>query len=137
MSLGLIGLIAAALGWVTTSYLTRSMLEREKTHTIDYIELIVRRRISLAELRAAHQLRAESTALQRVAEELTLLPEVVRIKIYDPQGTIIWSDVAELIGKNFYDDHAVYESLQGQVVVELEQITATPEHQFEYPHLID
>jgi len=134
MSLGLIGLIAAALGWVTTSYLTRSMLEREKTLTVDYIERIVRGRISPAELQAAHQLRAESPALQRVGEEFTLLPEVVRVKIYDPQGTIIWSDVAALIGKNFHDDHALHESLQGRVVVELEQITSTPEHQFEHPH---
>ena len=134
MSLGSIGLIAAALGWVTTSYLTRSMLEREKTLTVDYIERIVRRRISPAELRAAHQLRAESTALQRVAADLFLLPEVVRVKIYDLQGTIIWSDIAELIGKNFHDDHAIHESLQGRVVVELEQMTSTPEHQFEHPH---
>jgi len=134
MSLGLIGLIAAALGWVTTSYLTRSMLEREKTLTVDYIERIVRGRISPAELRAAYQLRAESPALQRVGEEFTLLPEVARVKIYDPQGTIIWSDVAELIGKNFHDDAALHESLQGRVVVELEQMTSTPEHQFEHPH---
>src|SRR5215471_11482398 len=134
MSLVSIGLIAAALGWVTTSYLTHSMLEREKTLTVDYIERIVRGRISPAELRAAHQLRADSPALQRVGEEFTLLPEVVRVKIYDPQGTIIWSDVTELIGKNFPDDHAVQESLQGRVVVELEQMTSTPEHQFEHPH---
>jgi len=26
-----------------------------------------------------------------------------RCKIYDPQGTIIWSDVTALIGKNFRD----------------------------------
>src|SRR4029434_3681005 len=134
MSLGSIGFIAAALGWVTTSYLTHSMLEREKAFTVNYIERIVRSRISPAELRAAHQVRAESPALQRVGEEFSLLPEVVRIKVYDPQGTIIWSDVAELIGKNFPDDHAVHESLQGRVIVELEQMTSTPEHQFEHPH---
>jgi len=134
MSLGLIGLIAAALGWVTTSYLPRSMLEREKTLTVDYIARVVRARISPAQLRAAQQLRGESAALQRLTEEFILLPEVVRVKIYDPQGTIIWSDVAELIGKNFHDDHAVRESLQGRVVVELEQMTSTLEHQFEHPH---
>ena len=66
-----------------------------------------------------------SPALQRVGEEFTLLPEVARVKIYDPQGTIIWSDVAELIGKNFHGDDALHESLQGRVVVELEQMTST------------
>jgi signal transduction histidine kinase len=134
MTMGLIGLIAAALGWVTTAHLTHSMLEREKTLTVDYIARVVREHISPAQLRAAQQSRGESAALQRVAAGLTLLPEVVRVKIYNPQGTIIWSDVAELIGKNFHDDHGVRESLQGRVVVELEQMTSKPEHQFEHPH---
>ena len=94
MSLGSSGLIVAALGWVTMSYLTHSMLEREKTLTIDYIERIVRRCISPAELRTAHQLRAESTALQRVAEELSLVKKIIdahgghlTLEAHVPHGT--------------------------------------------------
>jgi signal transduction histidine kinase len=133
-SLGLIALIVITLGWVTATSLTQSMLEREKTLTVSYIERVVSGRIPAADLRAAHQLRLESTALRHVAEELTFLPEVVRLKIYDPRGTIIWSDVVDLVGKNFQHDQAVRTSLHGQIVVELEQITSTPEHQFEHPH---
>jgi hypothetical protein len=57
MTLGLIGLIAVALGWVTTAHLTHSMLEREKTLTVDYIARVVREHISPAQLQAAQQSR--------------------------------------------------------------------------------
>ena len=93
MSRGSIVLIAAALGWVITSYLTRSMLEREKTLTIDYVERIMRRRISPTELRTAHPLRAESTALQRGAEELSL---------YVPNGPGVPPDAAARLLQPFF-----------------------------------
>jgi signal transduction histidine kinase/cell division protein FtsL len=132
ISLGLIGLLAIALGWVTTSYLTRIMLAREKTITADYVQRVVMERISPAELRAASSSRVDRVPVREVAEELGLLPEVVRIKVFDHEGTVIWSDAHELIGKNFRHTLGLQGSLQGEVVVTLEPITPTPEHRFEY-----
>lgn len=129
----LIGLVALVVSWLTGSFLTKNMIEREKTFTVDYIQRAIRG-ITTTELRAAWKLRLESRPLRTVAEDLRLLPEVVRIKIYDPRGVVIWSDVAELVGTDFHEDDSVREALKGQVRVELEQIEPTPEHKFEHPH---
>lgn len=131
ISVVLIALVALVVGWLTGWFLTANMIEREKTLTVDYIQRAIGG-ITAAELRAAWKLRLDSRALGGVAEDLRLLPEVVRIKIYDPRGVVIWSDMADLVGKDFHEDDTVRNALSGQVRVELEHINATPEHQFEH-----
>jgi signal transduction histidine kinase len=132
LSLGLIGLMAGVLGWTTGEYLTRSMIEREKTVTADFVKHVVRMHFLPADLRAAGFSLADSERLSQVAKELREIQEVVRIKVFDHGGTIIWSDARDLIGRNFREDSLLQESLQGKLVVNLEPIGATPEHRFEY-----
>ena len=41
----------------------------------------------------------------RLSERLLNIPGVFRLKVWDTHGTILWSDHAELIGKNFAQNH--------------------------------
>jgi hypothetical protein len=53
-------------------------------------------------------------------------PELVRIKVWDRNLTVIWSNFDDLSGQRFPDNHEVQEALQGEVKFEIEK--KKPEH---------
>jgi len=63
------------------------------------------------------------------SEELLSIGTIFRIKIWGKDGTILWSDKAELIGLNFKDDISFIKAIQGNLSYEVslpeeaEQIT--------------
>lgn len=58
------------------------------------------------------------------------LPEVVRVKIWNREGTVIWSDEPQLIGRSFPGNRELDVSLAGKVAVEIKELTK-PEHEYE------
>lgn len=130
-SLGLIALLVIALGWTITSYLTETTLKREQRVTADFVRHVVDMHISTKNARTAELDLSDPRRLRQIADELWELHEVVRIKVFDPEGTIIWSDVPTLIGQNFRDNRLLRESLGGRIVAEFERLDSSPEHKFE------
>lgn len=62
-------------------------------------------------------------------------PDIVRIKVWDNQYTVIWSDLAETIGQRFPDNKEVTEALGGEAQVELvsaDKAEHVTERQFDY-----
>ena len=53
-------------------------------------------------------------------------PNLVRMKVWDRNFTVIWSNLSDLIGQRFPDNHEVKESLEGKVEFEIEK--AKTEH---------
>lgn len=49
-------------------------------------------------------------------------PEWLRIKVWDTNYTIIWSDLSGLIGQRFADNHEVAESLEGHIEFEVDLV---------------
>lgn len=47
-------------------------------------------------------------------------PEILRIKVWDRNFTIIWSNLTETIGQQFADNHELEEALEGEVEIEIE-----------------
>jgi len=60
------------------------------------------------------------------------LPEVVRIKVWSRNATVIWSDEPRLIGQRFPDDNELKEALAGEVTVEIKPLEGS-EHAYERP----
>ncbi len=58
------------------------------------------------------------------------IPEVIRIKVYDRQGAILWADEPRLIGQRFLDNHELQEALEGKIEVEFKK-TRKAEHLYE------
>jgi hypothetical protein len=46
-------------------------------------------------------------------------PDLVRMKIWNREYTVVWSELRELIGQRFLDNHGVKEALEGKVAFEL------------------
>ena len=56
-------------------------------------------------------------------------PELVRMKVWDRNYTVLWSNLTELIGQRFPDNHEVKESFEGKVEFEIDR--PKEEHVFE------
>jgi len=65
------------------------------------------------------QLRREPATYREAFRGLLAMPEVVRIKIWDRDATVLWSDDERLIGKRFPENPELKEALAGEVAVEL------------------
>ncbi len=52
--------------------------------------------------------------------ELTI-DNILRIKVWDSEGNILFSDASEIVGKNFKDNGNFITSINGQVVIEIKE----------------
>jgi signal transduction histidine kinase len=57
-------------------------------------------------------------------------PDIVRFKVYNPQGVVIWSDDKRLVGKSFSDNDELQHALRGEVVADISSLDK-PENVFE------
>lgn len=64
---------------------------------------------------------AESKNAFRAFFEAIQSPAIIRVKIWDPSYTIIWSNLPELIGQKFLDNTEVKEALDGEVAFDIEK----------------
>lgn len=58
---------------------------------------------------------ALSEPVARLSEGLLNIPGVFRLKVWDTRGTILWSDHADIIGKNFAQNHHFQVASRGKV----------------------
>ncbi len=73
---------------------------------------------------------APGTAVRRFLRDLVNLGKIHRVKIWSRQGTVLWSDVASLIGQSFPDNHHFREALEGTTSFEL-ALPKKTEHLYE------
>ncbi len=126
---GLAVLHALVLANVTTDAVTR-MLENEDRRWVGAgVRDEVRERF---QDRLFETLRQEEGRAQLGAELLELMRRYAafRIKVYDAQGTVLWSDDPRLIGRAFPDNHLLRPALAGEVVSKIEPPVRT-EHAYE------
>src|SRR5262249_50798084 len=92
----------AALVVVISYHFRQDLLEREWTLTASYIT-----KEAHSNLSAEHFLNPQTPEAQArfttFYEDVILMPELIRLKIYDAEGTVIWSDEPRLGGQRFVD----------------------------------
>jgi signal transduction histidine kinase/CheY-like chemotaxis protein len=117
-----IGALAVAMGFALSFLLTRAVSEWEWENTA----ALIRREMELEGLDA---LFAEAPGPEtrerwsgRVTRLFAGLPEVVRVKVWDRTGTVIWSDEAQLVGQRFPDNEELREALAGKIAVEIKRL---------------
>ncbi|MBI4687666.1 MAG: HAMP domain-containing histidine kinase [Nitrospirae bacterium] len=121
---------AVVTGWILSTYIAHAFLERERTVTEAFVRdtvsgIAVEKSITIKEV--IHH----PEFIKDVIKASKQLTEVVRVKIFDSKGTIIWSDAPELIGKTFALDRDIQKAIAGETLVEIEEIWESPEHRYE------
>jgi signal transduction histidine kinase len=99
VSLLLIVMTALATGYVQSDFFRNAVIQREAVIVRDMVGAL-----ALKELSAEDMTRyAEADTQARFAQSFNILRNlsgVVRIKVFDSQGTIVWSDAPKLVGKH-------------------------------------
>jgi signal transduction histidine kinase/CheY-like chemotaxis protein len=117
------------MGLAISSLLSRAVSAWEWENTA----ALVRREVQINDLEGVFTQPAAEGARQRwndLSRMLQSLPEVVRVKVWGPDATILWSDEAHLIGRRFPDNDELERALAGELEVEIKSLTKA-EHGYE------
>jgi len=129
LSILTVGALSTVLGLAVSKRLTQNMLDRELALTGRFVQSQVREHNLFEFFLNPDTPRGKANRNQLVAP-LQKIPEVVRIKVYDRQGTILWADEPRLIGQRFPDNRDLQEALGGKTEVAFKPTTKA-EHLYE------
>lgn len=110
----LVGVVTLAS--VTSFFLRENFIEEEAKDTASLVRVLSRADLS-AEMFAQAVREKNATVFARFANRMISMPEVIRVKIYDTVGTLVWSDEERLIGKNFQGNRELKAALGRKVQV--------------------
>lgn len=119
LSLVVVGLITVSLCALISYYLREDLLEREWTTTSDFIRTEAAQNLGPADF-AAPGSPAAQERFRKFYQQTIMMPQVVRVKIYDASMTVIWSDEPRLIGQRFPDNAQLIGAVAGRTTVNLE-----------------
>ncbi len=112
--------VALATGlWLYVSYgnIKQAAIEKRKAETAAYLQK------RAAALLKAEDFTAGDPALRQQSFQAFFdavqSPDLVRMKIWNRDFTVVWSELRELIGQRFPDNHEVQEALEGKIEFEL------------------
>src|SRR5262245_3057333 len=107
------------MGFALSRLLTRAVSEWEWENTA----ALIRREVELGGLEGFFTEPPGPETAARWTDRITRLfaglPEVVRVKIWDRNSSVIWSDEPQLVGQRFPDNDELKEALEGEVAVEI------------------
>ena len=137
-SLVVIALITVALCVATSYFIRRDILEREWDTTSTYVLAQALEKLRPEDFRNPLDRQAQSR-FRAFYDGVVKMPDLVRVKIYDANMTVIWSDEPRLIGARFPDNPELGQAMRGRTVVNLEESEKKNENVFESeePHLVE
>jgi signal transduction histidine kinase/CheY-like chemotaxis protein len=122
--------LALAMGTALSMLLTRAVAQWEWENTAAF----VRRDVEMADLAPLFAGPQGPQERERWGRELSRLfadfPEIVRVKVWDPNARVLWSDEERLIGQLFPDNGELRDALAGKISVKIKPLTGR-EHTYE------
>ena len=114
--------LGLAMGWVLSSLLTRAVSDWEWQNTA----ALVQREVRMAGLETAFgdpgDLQTRERWGRQFSTMLKSLPEVVRVKVWNREAEILWSDEKNLIGRRFPGNEELQHALTGEIEVEIKHL---------------
>ncbi|MFQ5348864.1 MAG: ATP-binding protein [Thermoanaerobaculia bacterium] len=126
----LVSVLACAVffGWLLKSTVQRAVRENDERQTSTFVRHVISTEFGTSLFKRREPL-ADTELGNRIMAALAL-DEVFRLKVYNLEGRIIWSDEPELLGIRFPDNQFLDLSLAGEVTSVIEEPERT-EHVFE------
>jgi signal transduction histidine kinase len=123
-------IVVLALGFILTNMLTNDMISGEVSHTTIQTTLFAKKFLTEDDFN-------KDMLIEKRNFDSAFLPilktsdEYKRIKAYDSEGTVLWSDKKELIGINFFKSNEdLRKALSGEIVQKFGQFSKE-EHTYE------
>src|SRR6059036_2104041 len=119
LSLVVVGLITTTFCLVISHSLKQDLLEREWSTTADFIRTEAIHNLTPSDFAEPEQTASQARFLQFYLRTV-VMPEIVRVKIYDAGKRVVWSDKPRLLGEVFADNPELNAALAGLTTVNLE-----------------
>src|SRR3990172_8938861 len=114
--------LAFSMGFALSTLLTRAVSEWEWEN----MAALVRRQAEIAHLEPLFSHPVSPESQERWETEISRLflglPEVVRVKAWNRDSTVLWSDDSRLIGQQFANNKELRKAFSGNVAVEIKQL---------------
>ena len=126
---GIIAILAACFALLMSRYISVVMLGREVVNTREFLQGIVRAEALDADTFRPGKTDADSD-LGSFIDHIKGLPEVLRVNVYAPDRSILWSTDTALIGRRFDGNDELEAAFAGQTLSEVVSATGDtkPEH---------
>ena len=124
-----IGLMAGVLWLIVSNYLVNQILEREWKTTAQIVRADVSKFLEDYDFKAQDR-KSVGHKFVALLDHMRLSPAIVRFKVYNSKGVVIWSDDKSLVGKSFGDNPQLQRALRGEVIANLSSLS-TRENIFE------
>jgi two-component system sensor histidine kinase HydH len=116
-----IGIMTAVLWFIVSNYLINQIVEREWQTTAQIVRADVRKFLEDYDFKAQDR-KSVGHKFVALLEHMKLSPDIVRFKVYNPKGIVIWSDDKRLVGKSFSDNPELQRALRGEVVADMSSL---------------
>jgi signal transduction histidine kinase len=117
-----IGIIMVALWFLVSNYLINGILRREWETTAQFVRTEVREFLTAEDFTAKDR-KPVGQKFAALLRHITLMPDIVRFNVYNPQGVAIWAAVdKKLVGRSFADNQKLQEAIQGKVVADMSSL---------------
>lgn len=118
-SLVVIGVLAVALSFQLARSIEQNMVDTAREEMASYVGSMLAGRFGPADLETPKTDPEEYDRMARILGEVTRLDDVARVKLYNLNRRIVWSDRKELVGASFEGNPELEKALKGAVEVEI------------------
>jgi two-component system, NtrC family, sensor histidine kinase HydH len=116
-----IGIMTVALWFIVSSNLVNEILRREWETTAQLVRTEVREFLTTEDFTTKDR-KSVGHKFDALLRHITRMPDILRFKVFNPKGIVIWADDKRLVGRSFADDAKLEEAIQGKVVADMSSL---------------
>lgn len=121
--------MTVALWFIVSNYLISQILQREWQTTARIVRADVKKFLEDYDFKAEDR-KSVGPKFVALLDHMRHFPDIVRFKVYNPTGVVLWSDDKRLVGKIFTDNDELQQALRGKIVADVSSLDK-PENVFE------
>ena len=111
-----------ALWFIVSNYLISQILQREWETTAQIVRADVRKFLEAYDFKAEDR-KSVGHKFAALLDHMRLSPDIVRFKVYNPKGVVLWSDDKRLVGQVFADNDELQQALRGEIVADVSSLS--------------
>lgn len=96
------------------------IIQQASSLIVDFVQNQARRHVASPDLFSMNNPGETEEVFSELLQEVKVR-DVVRIKVWDKQGVVVFSDDKSIVGKSFTDNHEFQESINGEVEIEIKE----------------
>ncbi len=114
---------AFVLGMYVTFSLRMHMLKNHTETVIPLVRNAIHHHLSARDFEMPKLMTEDYERFTLAIRDISEMPQLLRIKFYDRQGRIIWSDEQKLVGERFTANPGLDRALKGEVVAQYSRLS--------------